>query len=478
MRWVALGRLAGQVTSNATVVVLASLLPPRAFGTVAAGLAIVGVATLIMQSGTGGTIIAAAKVSWPQARSAALANLGIGAVLTLVIAVLAGPLAASIAKGGDPAVLRALSLSVTLVALSVVPTALIRRAMQFKRLAGVTSLAAVLSSVFAIVVVLRGGGVWGLVARNILFQVLVGVFTFIAARDLLRDLRRSNASGQERLPRRGRLSFLLIASSSFLALSIDNVVVGAATNATELGFYALAFTLAFAPLTQFSWQLGWVLLPAAAATADMETLGRRTVSVVRVLATMLFPLVPPAIALAPVVVPAVLGPEWRPMVAPFQILILVGVVHATHNVIAESLAGGGSVGFRARCETAWALSTVSAVVVLVNVAGIRGAAIAHLVMFLPLAGTYSVWGMRRIGGSALSLWRGVRDVVAAVALQSVLTVMVVMALRHAGLVESLSAAAGAVVGLGTAAGVLWLAPSRPLDDIRAVIGLALSRATT
>lgn len=475
VRWVAVGHLAAQIMSSATVVVLAGLLSPRAFGTVAAGMAIVGVATLIMQSGTGGAIIASAKVSWSQARNAALANFGVGAALTLLIAVVAGPLAASIARGGDSGVLRVLSLSVTIVALSVVPTALVRKAMRFKRLAAVTSLAAVLSSVVAIVAVILGAGVWALVVRNVLFQVLIVVFIWIAARDLLRDLRRSRGSEPTRLPRRRRLSFLIIASSSFLALSIDNVVVGAATSATELGYYALAFTLAFAPLTQLSWQLGSVLFPAAAATTDMETLGRRTVSVIRVLATMLYPIVPPAIVLAPVIIPAVLGPQWRPMVAPFQILVFVGVAHATHNVIGESLSGAGSVGFRARCESAWALSTVSAVVVLVNVAGIRGAAIGHLVMFVPLAGAYSVWGMRRIGGSASSLWGGVRDIVAAVTLQGILTVIVVIALDRAGVASALSATAGAAAGLAVAAGALRLAPSRPFDDIRAVVGMALSR---
>lgn len=477
MRWVALASVVAQVTTNATVILLAAMLPPQAFGTVAAGVAIVGVATLIMRSGTGGTIIAASKVSWSQARSAALANLGVGVLLTVVLALLAGPLAGAI-EGGSADVLRVLSLGVTIIALSVVPNALLRKAMQFKRLAAVTSVAAILTSIAAIVAVLAGAGVWALVIRVILLQLFIVVFTGIAARALLRELRHSTERDLAPLPRSGRRSFLLIAVSSFLALSIDNLVVGAATNATQLGFYALAFTLAFAPLTQLSWQLGSVLFPAAAATTDMETLGRRTVSVIRVIAIFLYPLVPPAIVLAPVVLPAVLGPEWRPMVIPFQILILVGVMHATHNVIGESLSGAGSVGFRARCETAWAVSTVAAVVILVHLAGIQGAAFAHLVMFLPLLFVYSVWGMRRIGGSGLSLWCGVRVIVGAVAVQGLLTAMIMMGLSYVGASAALSAAVGAVAGLLVAGAILFLAPSRPLGDIRAVIGLVLSRSVS
>lgn len=478
IRWLALGQAASQLTWLSMVVVLAAILPPRAFGTVAAGLAIVGVATLIMQSGTGGSIIASRMLSWAQVRGAVLLNLVVGVALTGLIAVLAQPLTDLVAQGSDPDVLRALGLSVTIVALSVVPTALVRKALNFKRLAAISVVAALVTSVIAIVAVLLGAGVWALVLRQIVFQLLVACFAWVAARELVGDLRRSESSPAPRLPPQRRLSFLIVSASNFLALSIDNLLVGASTSTAELGFYALAFTLGFAPLTQFSWQLGTVLFPAAAATHDVEMVGRRTVAVIRILGLMLLPLVPPAIVLAPVILPAILGPEWKPMVVPFQILIVVGVSHAVYNTIAESLSGTGNVRFRARVESAWAAATFFAVFALVQLYGIQGAAAAHLLVFIPLAWVYIVKGTRRIGTDRHRLWLGLREVAMAVGVQGVLTFGLSTALHQGGVGAAAAAFGAAAVGFVAAVALLWRAPTRPLREGRAVFAMALSRART
>ena len=470
----AIGRVASQVTWYSMVLVLAALLPPKDFGTVAAGLGIVGVATLLMQSGTGGSIIAARMLGWTDVRRALIRNLAAGVVLTGLIVATGGPIARAISEGGDPDVLRVLGVSVTVTALSVVPLALLRKAMHFKRLAAVNTGAAVLTSVIAIVAAVLGAGVWALVLRQLLLQALVASFAWLAVRDVVGDLRSTSSDGTA-VRRTERLSFLVVSVSSFLALSLDNVAVGAATNATQLGFYALAFALAFAPLTQFSWQLGGVLFPAAAATSSLETVGRRAVQVVRVMGLILFPVVPAAIALAPIVLPALLGPEWRPMVVPFQVLLVVGVSHAVYNTIADSLSGTGNIGFRARCESAWAVATILGVIAGTQAFGIRGAAIAHLIVFVPLGLAYILVGTRRIGTDARRLWEGLRDVVAAVAVESAVIAAVIAALDAAAVNDAVAATIAVLVGLLAALAVLWRAPSRPLTDARAVAERLLSR---
>ena len=130
--------------------------------------------------------------------------------------------------------------------------------------------------------------------------------------------------------------FALLAVGAIMLLSIDNLIVGALTSAEELGLYSFAFTLGLAPLTQVSWVIGGVLF-AAAAASEAHTVARRTVTATRYTALALVPLAAPAVVLAPVLIPAVVGDEWEGGVLAFQVLLLAGILHAVINVVGESL---------------------------------------------------------------------------------------------------------------------------------------------
>jgi O-antigen/teichoic acid export membrane protein len=262
----------------------------------------------------------------------------------------------------------------------------------------------------------------------------------------------------------GARAFLVLSIADFVALTCDNLVVGQSTDASRLGLYSLAFTLAFAPLTQFSWQIGTVLFPAAAATDDLATVARRTLRAARMTALILVPLVVPSLLLAPVVIPAVLGDDWRLMVAPFQLLLVTGVGHGIVNVIGESLSGKGGIRFRAWLHAGWALATVVTVAVLVNADGIRGAALAHLILFVPLAGAYATRGIRMLGSSPAALWRVLRRVAAAVAIEAAAGAAVWWLLDAADASTAIARTAAAIVALVVAAAMLGVGEHSPVRD--------------
>jgi O-antigen/teichoic acid export membrane protein len=399
------GHVVGQAFWFGSLLVLATMLPPRAFGTVAIGLLMVTAMTRLMEAGTRGSIIVAPELGRSQILTALAQNVGVGIALSGAIALAAAPMAHGFAHGGETLVLVALGASVTLYAPAIVPLALLEKSFAFKRRAAVQATSTITASSVAVLAAALGAGVWSLVIRQVLFQGLLALLGWIAARDLVP----ARAAGPktvrwERLARRGAIGFLLFSLTDFVVFNADYLTVGHFTNASQLGLYSLAFTVAFAPVTQFSAQLGSVLFPAAAAS-DPETIRRRTIGGVRLTCIVLLPIVPIAVLLAPVLVPAVLGARWRGMVAPFQILVVVGVAHAILNVIGESLSGTGNIGFRARVNVVWMLGMIGALIVLVQADGIRGAALAHLVLYLPVAAAYGVWGMRRLGADPRQLGR-------------------------------------------------------------------------
>ncbi|MDP9346290.1 MAG: oligosaccharide flippase family protein [Actinomycetota bacterium] len=447
MSWISAGHVVGQAFWFGSLLVLAALLPPSAFGTVAVGLLMVTAATRLMEAGTRGSIIVAPRLTRQQVITSLSLNVAAGIVLAAGIALLAGPMARVFAHGGSAGPLRALGLSVALFAPAIVPLALLERRFAFKRRASVQAGATITASTLSVIAGVLGAGVWALVIRQVLFQALLAGLGWYAARGLLpaRD-ERAGARRWERLRQKDAFAFLLFSLTDFAVFNADYLTVGWLTNTAQLGLYSLAYTVAFAPVTQFSMQLGRVLFPAAAAS-DTETMRRRTLAGVRLTCLALCPLVPAAIVLAPTLLPAVLGERWRGMVGPFQILVVVGVAHAVVNVVGESLSGTGNIGFRARVNLVWMVAMIGALILLVRADGIRGAALAHLGLYLPVALAYGIWGMRLLGSEPRRLTAALRPVAALLALQLSVTVALMALLVVAGAPPLVRDAVGVTGGL-------------------------------
>jgi O-antigen/teichoic acid export membrane protein len=472
--WKALGVIVGQGCWYASLFVLAVLLPPHDFGVIAVGYVVVNVSTLLLESGTGGALIISRELDVRSVRNAVLRLTAAGIGLTLVFAALAAPIADAFASGSDPAALRALAPVVALVAVWIVPNALLMKYLRFKRIAIVSVVAALAASVAAVVAAALGAGIWALVIRLVLYQLLLAVLAWFAAANLFPRVRRE---GVPPVRRAGARSFLAIAIAGFLAWTGDNLVVGASTNPTQLGLYALAFALAFLPLTQVSWTIGTVLLPAVAAARDPEVVRRQALKALRMMSLLLMPIAPAAIVLAPALIPALLGEKWSGMVAPFQILAAVGVLQGILNVLGEVFAGAGGASLRqrARIDVVWAIGTLAAIAVGVQLAGIRGAAGAHVVTAFCLAAAYLLWGVRSLGLPPRAVIGALQGVGACVLVQTIVTAGVALGIQAAG---GASLAAG-LVGAGAGALALaWMLRMRErdlLDECRAVVSAALRR---
>ncbi|HEV2122631.1 MAG TPA: oligosaccharide flippase family protein [Chloroflexota bacterium] len=475
--WMAGAQVLAQGTWLASLVVLGALLPPSSFGTVTTGIVLVTVATRLMGAGTAGSIVSTPNIGPREARRALLVNVAGGIVLTAVVVAAAGPVTRTFARGGDADVLRVLASSIVLYSLTIVPGALLQKRMRFKLYASATAIATLVSSVTAVASAVMGAGVWALVIRQVLYHAVLAGLTWWMARDLLPRLRRWSPDAEySSAGRRGGRWFLLLSTADLVAFNADYLVVGWLTDASQLGLYSLAFTLSFAPLRHFAWQVGGVFFAASAAVQDPERTGRQMIRALRMTGVLLLPIVPPALTLAPWLLPGVLGDVWSDMVVPFQILLLVGVGHALLNVMGEFLAGTGSVEFRARVSVAWATGMIGALLLLVPAYGIGGAAAAHAVAFVAVAAAYGVGGSRRLGLHASAVARSLGGVILPVVAQTLTTTMLLLTMLAAGFHTHTSQAAAAIAGLGVVT-VLWLRtePS-PLKEAITIAAGALTRS--
>jgi O-antigen/teichoic acid export membrane protein len=445
--------LLAQTFAYGSLILLARWLAPASFGTMAVGTAIVYVAVLFVDQGALGGIIVRARLTRADLIVTFRRCLLVATVLAVIMAATAGVLVDRFASGGDAAAVAALALCLPLHAVAVVPIALLQKSMKFRRLAAVNAAANVVSAVAAVAMAVAGFGVWALVTRLLLAFGLLALITPVLCLDAWREHRAQSAQAapSQAAPNSQRW-FFLFGVALMITANLDYLVIGNSSDAASVGLYALAFTIAMAPSTHISEQLGKVLFAASALAP--ETNRARTEQSVRLMSTLFLPLVPVGVLLAPLVLPAVLGEQWRPMIVPFQLLLIVGVGHAVVNCIGETLSGNGHIEFRAKVMVGRCVATLAALAVLVSIDGIRGAAWAQLLVFVPYAVLYATAGARRAGTSAGALWRGLRPAVVLLVVQLVVSGMAIVALSSCGATDSVAASVAAMIGLARCAPLL------------------------
>lgn len=472
MSYMAVGQVAGQISWFGSLIILGILLDPRAFGTVAAGLVLINAALPLLGAGTSGTLVSTRNLAPGQIWSSIRLNLLIASALVFVLVGFAGPIVGLVAEGGDPSVLRWLSLAVVFHALTITPMALLKKTMRFGKhtLADVGAYTG--AGVLAVATALAGGGVWALVVRLVLYQALLASIAIFFSRRMLAPSGVAELEAEEGDARRGGGWFLLLAVTQFAASNADYVVVGRLEGAEQLGLYSLGFTLAFAPLRQFSWQVGRVLFAASAATEEGDRLRRQATTSLRLGGAMLLPFVVPAVLIAPALLPAVLGDKWEPMVPAFQILVVAGIVHAVSNLTAEFLSGTGHVDLRAKLSAAWAIGMIAILIVLVPRYGIVGGAISHVVAAVPLAIAILVLGADRLAMTRRSLFAALVPTTWAVLAQVIAGFAVIAAGSAIGLGSTAVSILATIAALAAGAGALSVGARPPLPEVVSMMATA------
>ncbi|MET0698649.1 MAG: oligosaccharide flippase family protein [Mycobacterium sp.] len=443
--WMTGSNLLSQCCAYGSLVLLARWLVPASFGTVAVGMAIVGVAVLFVDQGTWGAVVVERGLNRADLRRAFWRCMATAVVLAVAMSAAAGPVVDRFATGGDVAAVAALALCLPLHAIAVVPTALLQRQMQFRRLASLTGVANVLSALVAVALALADLGVWALVARQLILFATMALLSAVLCLPVLRTYEPSDTPTPRHQRGRQERWFFMFTVTDSVTGSLDKLIIGLFGNAALVGLYSIAGTIAMSPWKQFSAQIGQVLF--AAAASEPANARERTERSLQLMAMVLLPLLPFGVLVAPTILPAVLGPEWAPMVPAFQVLLVVGIGNAVVNCIAEALTGLGYMAFRAKLIAAQGVATLLTLAILVPIGGILGAALAQLVVFVPYAAMYFTAGARRVDTSTAILLRRLRPSVTALILQVAVSLAVLIGLLLMGAAGSAAACAAASVGV-------------------------------
>jgi O-antigen/teichoic acid export membrane protein len=253
--------------------------------------------------------------------------LSVGLVLTAATLVLS-PLAVTPLFGEETAHLfQLLSPAFTIAAIGIVPLAMLERQLDFRRISMIEIATVLVGSAASVVL-----AVLGLEAEAYVLGFVIGLMLWATALVIV---------GPAAMPRWHRrelreiTGFGVPAGLASIAMvgygNVDYLILGAKLSPAQVGFYYRAYTLGVQYETKISDIIARLAFPVYSRTESADHMREVRSRVVRINATVIYPILALFIAVAPEFVPWLFGQRWEPAVLPAQILAVAGMARMINN---------------------------------------------------------------------------------------------------------------------------------------------------
>lgn len=315
-------------------IVLARLLTPEHFGLISMVVAITSFVELFRDFGLSTATVQKQDITEEQISALFWINVAVGVGLAAILAA-ASPVIAWF-YGDERLFWISMSVSSTFFfgGLAVQHQALLRRRMQFPRLAAIQVLSTSLSTLLAIALAWLGFGYWALVLKEVSRVIVQTSATWLLSGWVPGRPRRSVGVGE--LVQTG----LHITGNNivvFASGSIDQVLLGRFWGAHPLGLYKQARQLLLMPVSLYSFPVTYVMTPALSALqADAEGYRKYYRTAVAFLAFGYMPITAFCAVCAQSIITLLLGRQWldaSPVLRVLAIASFVSAISATSGIV-------------------------------------------------------------------------------------------------------------------------------------------------
>ena len=333
--WVYLENISAQLVNFIVTIVLARLLEPVHYGTIALVSVFVSLASVFVSSGIGIALIQKKDADEKDYSSMFWFNLAVSIVLYLLLYFCA-PLVGNYYGNDDlTQILRVLSLSIPLSAYNCIQQAYVTQKMIFKKSFLSNTGGTLISGILGVILALLGLGVWALVAQRLIAVALTTIILY-----LIVDWRPIKYFSMDRV--RPLLSFgwkMMATGFMFTGYNeLRSLIIGKRYSASDLGYYDRGFSFPRLIASNIDGTITRVLFPALAesqdSTLDLAAKTRRaTKTSVYIMTPILFGL---AIIAEPLVL-LLLGEKWMPCVPYIQVMCLVWWLQPTQTCSIQAI---------------------------------------------------------------------------------------------------------------------------------------------
>lgn len=296
-----------QLVNSGTFFVVAAFLTPHELGLASIAIGIAVILRTFLSRGLRDLVVRTDELAAKQLNTAWWLNFSIGASLATGMALAAGPIATAYGEADLAPLIRLSALIPLLVGMSAIQEARLERAFRHKVLTAAQMIASILAAAGAVALALKGAGPWALVTFNVVEVAGITGVTCALARWV-------PALEFDRYEARRQLHFAWPISLSF-SFTTGNVRYAQLIVAAVLGPAAAAQFRVASQVSQLLTQtisapMIQILLPAFSRITEGH--GRQYCRALSAVSAATLPAFLGAAALAPTVVPLVLGEAWKP----------------------------------------------------------------------------------------------------------------------------------------------------------------------
>jgi len=337
--WVSFATLASRGLSLLRQLILARLLVPGDFGLVAYASLAIGVFELFKEMGFSSALIYRQDDITEAANTTFLAVLGSG-VLLYGVAWLIAPLLAGFFRNEQLVpVLRTLSITLVISAISQVPITLMAKGMGFKNKVIPEVISGALGSAASVGFALMGYGVWSIVYGQLITASLSSILVWFfcpwrpSLQFSVRVIKEMWDYGKHIIS-----SQIMV----FVITNIDDAFVGRFLGDAALGTYSLAFDLSNLPATHLSRIVGQVLFPAFTMVQhDLKRLRGAFFQSIKYVSLAAFPIAAITCVFARDFIVVAYGSKWFRAVLPLQLMTVYGLARAIAINMGNVFKAGG-----------------------------------------------------------------------------------------------------------------------------------------
>jgi len=413
LAWSFFNTIVGRLVTTVVGIVMARILVPEDYGVFA--IAVVSLNALLSANELG---VSLAVVRWPGDPRLIAPSVNAIAVSSSSCFVAIGMfLAPSIASWMHApqatGVLRLLLLSALVDGVTSAPAGLLTRSFRQKTRALIDLANMTTTSAITITMGLLGMGAWSLACGQLAGNLLT-------AFAILRATRPYPGFAFDRVlwPQLLRFGVPLAAASGlvFVMLNVDYIVIGAVLGPVPLGIYFLAFNLASYPVAVISVTVRRVALAAFSRLEhDRDELASTFSRALRLLLAVALPGCTALALLAYQIITLVYGSKWAQAASVLTPLAMLSVVRIVTELTYDLLVSVGRTRRVLGIQATWVAALIPALLVGATVGGVRGVAVAHLLVAVTVALPLYLHAATRVGVPARSMARSAAPAVTAAA---------------------------------------------------------------
>lgn len=339
LRWSAAAKLSGQIVNWAITIVVIRLLVPGDYGLMAIANVFMGLLAIVAEMGFGASLVQVANLQAQRARQllgvALLVNLGV--FLTLVaMAPIIGRFYNEVRL---TPVVQVLALQFPIATLCLVPDALLRRSLRFKKLSAIEIASGMSGNLATLTLALLGKGVWALVIGALAGTIVRAIVLQATAETRVTPSFRLSGT-------RSLVSFGANVTSmrflGYLFTQCDVLIAGKILGKHGLGLYSVAVHLATLPMQRISTILNDVAFPAfSRIQGDRRAVATNLRLAIRMMSLIAFPMLWGLASVAPELVHLAMGPKWLESIIPLQIVAIVIPLRMVNSIVSTATVGTG-----------------------------------------------------------------------------------------------------------------------------------------